>query len=84
LLAIAFFTVSQCIWRRWGKKATARRRRSGEVDFSADRAEFATYDALPRRIESLKIPNSPQRRAKWNFSRQFGGKTNRIMSGSRA
>jgi hypothetical protein len=45
LLAITFFTVSQCIWRRWGKKTTARRRRSGEVVFSADRAEFATYDA---------------------------------------
>jgi hypothetical protein len=28
----------------------------------------------PRRIESLKIANSPQRRAKWNFARQFGGK----------
>jgi len=36
----------------------------------------------PRRIESLKIANSPQRRAKWNFARQFGGKTNRIMSGA--
>jgi hypothetical protein len=28
---------------------------------------------VPCKIESLKIANSPQQQAKWNFSRQFGG-----------
>jgi hypothetical protein len=38
----------------------------------------------PHKIESLKIANSPQRQAKWNFLRQFGGERIASCAESRA
>jgi hypothetical protein len=57
----------------------AKRRRPGVAGRARSFSQQIVLNLLhmmraPRRIESLKIANSPQRRAKWNFALQFGGK----------